>query len=358
MALKTLPRAEGGPLYHFKQEFRALADISHPNLVTLYELTSDGNQCFFTMELIQGTDFVDYVRRTTYRKPPENLELTLDGEPARPQGAGVTTGDSASLAVPFDSHKLRVSLRQLAEGVSALHAAGKLHRDLKPSNVLVTAEGRVVILDFGLITEVAPAALGEIPVIAGTPAYMSPEQAAGSRVGEASDWYSVGVILYQALTGRLPFTGKVSQVLSNKQNFEASAPSKVAPEIPEDLDALCRELLRRDPQARPDGREILRRLKADHTPAAAIPQPASAMPQALFVGRKHQLAALEEAYQTVRQGRAATVFIHGSSGIGKTALVQRFLQELRQREAVLVLEGRCYERESVPYKALDSVVDA
>ncbi len=353
-----MPRAEGGPLYHFKREFRAFADISHPNLVTLYELTSDGKHCFFTMEPVKGMDFVDYARKGTYRKRSESLKLTLDDGPARPQRAGVATGDSTSLVAAFDPHRLRAALRQLAEGVSALHAAGKLHRDLKPSNVLVTAEGRVVILDFGLITEVASPALGEIPVIVGTPAYMSPEQGAGSPVGEASDWYSVGVMLYEALTARLPFTGEVRQILSNKQRFEASSPSKVAPEIPEDLDALCRELLRRDPQARPAGREILRRLQVADKSAGAILAKARTMPGALFVGRAEHLAALEEAYQTVTQGHAATVLIHGSSGIGKTALVQRFLRELRQREAVLVLEGRCYERESVPYKALDSVVDA
>jgi len=124
------------------------------------------------------------------------------------------------------------------------------------------------------------------------------------------------------------------------------------------LDALCHELLRRDPQARPAGREILRRLQVADKSVAAIPVKAHAMPGTVFVGRAQHLRALEEAYQTVKQGQAASVFIHGSSGIGKTTLVQHFLRELRQRERVLVLEGRCYERESVPYKALDSVVDA
>jgi len=147
----------------------------------------------------------------------------------------------------------------------------------------------------------------------------------------------VGVILYEALTGRLPFTGGVRQILSNKQLLEASSPSKVVPEIPEDLEALCRELLRREPQARPEGREILRRLQVPDTSPTAIPAKARAMPGALFVGRAQHLAALEEAYQTVKQGRAATVFIHGSSGIGKTALVQHFLRELRQLGAVLLL---------------------
>ena len=103
---------------------------------------------------------------------------------------------------------IRRVLRQLVAGVSALHGHGKLHRDIKPSNIMVTPDGRVVILDFGLMSDARPSSpMAADDRLAGTPAYLAPEQQAGADASEASDWYAVGVTLYEALTGRLPFDG-------------------------------------------------------------------------------------------------------------------------------------------------------
>jgi serine/threonine protein kinase/tetratricopeptide (TPR) repeat protein len=346
VALKTLNRFGAGALLRFKQEFRTLLDVAHPNLVTLYELICDGQKWFLTMELLDGVDFLRHVDAGSPRVAMAARSLT-----------------SSQLG------RLRAALRQLAEGVAALHAAGKLHRDIKPSNVIVTRDGRVVLLDFGLAAQQGSDGLHRSTEehLVGTAAYMAPEQAAQPSVSAASDWYSVGVMLFEALTGRLPFLGNALAVLLEKQQIEPPAPGELASGVPEDLNALCVELLRRRPEDRPAGHEILHRLRStgatDHQapeetrahPFAARSDPAQ--PVTLF-GRQRHCEALEHAFEAMRLGRTVAVYLHGPSGAGKTALFQNFLDQRLKRGDAVVLAGRCYERESVPYKAFDSLIDA
>ena len=364
VALKTLRNVAAKALVQFKQEFRALADVSHPNLVTLYELSSHEQQWFFTMELVDGVNFLWYVRGET-DLTPSGLTSALSAATSAglqaffEQAPAGTAAVSVPVAGALNVERLRQMLTQLTEGVLALHEAGKLHRDIKPSNVLVTREGRLVLLDFGLVTEIAPALTRTLDAV-GTPAYMSPEQVAGLPLTRASDWYNVGAMLYQALTGQLPFVGSVLDVMQRKQESEAPPPRAVSPGVPHDLDVLCEGLLHRDPNERPSGMDVLRALKGVSAggPAAVSPPPLAAGP-APFVGREPQLEALRDAFQTLKTGRALTVAVHGRSGMGKTALVRRFLDELKSLDGeAVVLAGRCYERESVPYKALDALVDA
>jgi hypothetical protein len=311
------------------------------------------------MELVRGTDLLSYTRHfdglslpNSERQPPSSslgptssdAAHAREGAPARP------------VAATFDEDRLRSAFVQVVRGVSALHDAGKLHGDLKGSNTMVTGNGRVVLLDFGLATSRTPEELYETTEqsISGTPAYMSPEQAAGQPTTEASDWYSVGVMLFEALTGRLPHEGRFVELMARKREEDAPSPAEFVAGLPSDLQALCIDLLSRSPQNRPSSSEILRRLEGAAVEGPPLPRPVRTE---AFVGREPELRALIDAFEATHAGPVC-VHVHGVSGVGKTALVRHFLAQLHERREAVVLAGRCYERESIPFKAFDSLIDS
>jgi len=365
VAIKTLREATGAELYRFKREFRGLADIVHPNLVTLHELHQVGEQWFFTMEYVPGGSFLDWVRpkrdagipgAATPSAPLPTPDLPSDSNQTTTMRLPVTP-PTASERPELRLDRLEDTLFQLVDGVYALHVTHRLHRDLKPSNVSVTPDGRVVLLDFGLTSDLRGLSADHTheASVVGTPIYMSPEQAEDLPLGPASDWYSVGVMLFEALTGRRPFEGPPMVVLQRKRSEEAPRARDLAPDVPAELDSLCSQLLSRDPARRPDGKAIFAAL--GRAPSAATLQLASsAAPR--FVGRRAELEFLGHALDDTRDGRPVAVLVRGSSGMGKSALVRQFVDDIAIPAGAIVLEGRCYERESVPYKGLDSVIDA
>lgn len=350
VALKTLSRVEPSSIYDLKKEFRSLADVRHPNVVSLYDMVNASGQWFFTMELVYGTPFSEYVASSVEQESLVDVGTFSLTE---------TRADKRRSGHFFDEERLRSALRQLVSGVSAIHAAGKLHRDLKPSNVLITAEGRLVVLDFGLVqddsrhSDTAETSL-EDNLVVGTPAYMAPEQAAGQRATPATDWYAVGTMLYRALSGRLPFSGNLTEVLLRKQTDDAPPLSSLVHGLPRDLEALAMDLLARKPEQRSGEAAIRKRLMLEQPPA----RPSVRVEGLPFIGREHELGLLERALMDSRRGVPQLVFIEGPSGIGKTALVQHFLRSVRQDSSAVVLSGRCYAREALPYKAFDAIVDA
>ncbi len=326
VALKVLKRLEPAQQIRFKREFRVLARVRHENLVRPRELIATDACLFFTMDLCDGPNLVDHVRHE------------------------VASGQLPNLT------RLRRALRQLVAGVSALHNAKLLHRDLKPSNVLVTSYGLVRILDFGLVRDVSIAhditAEGQL---LGTPAYMSPEQAAAVPATSATDWYAVGTILYELLTGQRPFRGTLLQIMAAKSEDPPPDPRAMVAAVPADLAELTMSLMAVKPAERPGASEILDVLgvdaESDHREIELVHQP--------LVGRKAELAALQIAFDRVRlNGQSVTIHLQAESGMGKSKLISEFLANLPSPSSPFILRGRCFERESVPYKGLDGVIDS
>ncbi len=231
VALKVLPPdkvADPGRKQRFIQEAKAASALNHPNIVTIHDINSDGGVDFMVMEYVEGK--------------------TLDD----------LAGAKGMRAVQALKYAI-----QIADALAKAHGSGILHRDLKPSNVMVTEEGRVKILDFGLAKLLEPedsapdaATLSARPLtqegaVLGTVAYMSPEQAEGRKLDGRSDIFSFGSVLYEMVTGRKPFTGdsRVS-MLSRILNEDPAPPGQVAASIPPELEKAVLRCLRKDPARR------------------------------------------------------------------------------------------------------------
>lgn len=364
VAVKVMHRLEAKGLYRFKQEFRSLSDVAHENLITLYELLSHDGQWYFTMEFVEGGTILDYVRNApgyaADTATPDSLSdaQTESVDMVRPEPSRVALPPPTGVVALAEEHgpRLRDAMTGLAEGLSAIHRHGIVHHDVKPGNVMVTPTGRVVLLDFGLAKNVSAEVTSSIHV-SGTPAYMSPEQAAGRPLSEAADWYAVGVIMYEALTGRLPHNGPLLELLAAKQ-IDPPPPSALVDGIPDDLALLCMDLLKHDPAARPTAAEVIRRLGGIRHRQRRSARTLALKQKTRLVGRDRHLEALQAAFRASQEGRAVAVLVQGRSGMGKSALVAELIRDLAADRKAVILQGRCYERETMPYKAVDSLVDA
>ena len=252
VALKFLPDDMAGDpvsLERFEREARAAAAINHPNICTIYEVGDHDSHPFLVMELLEGA----------------TLREKIGGRP-----------------VPLDT--LLTWAIQIADGLDAAHSRGIVHRDIKPANLFLVNHGQVKILDFGLARPVAsrrPAAqpadrtatiavdvLTQPGSTAGTPGYMSPEQAKGDEIDARTDLFSLGVVLYEMATGKLPFEGKTSAVVMAAILHQApDPPGHVNIALPGALDHIILKALEKDPDVRyqsaAEMRADLKRLKRD-----------------------------------------------------------------------------------------------
>jgi serine/threonine protein kinase len=383
IALKTLHELDAAALYRFKQEFRSIADVAHPNIVKLGELFEEDGQWFFTMERVHGAPFLEYVTRDaneiarasrederdvatptptspTSGSGPLDVdtssgdtidpETTLGARPRRVQRASRHTEPRGREHSAFDERKLRDALAQLVLALDHLHRAGIVHRDIKSSNVLVEPSGRVVLLDLGALAAVTVEAHDDDAVVAGTIAYMAPEQARGERAAPAADYYALGVLLYQALTGQKPFGGRASQILRDKQTMRPVEPTDLREGIPPSLSRLAMSLLSTDPALRPGAPEVLEALGTTSRNERAS--------ETTFVGREAELSRLTALFEAKRDV-TARVLVAGEPGMGKSTLVRTFLEQtVTAHPEALVFRSRCHAQESLPFKAFDGIVDA
>lgn len=230
----------------FENEARAAARISHPNVIQVFDYGRDDGTTYIVMQYVPGPSLKDYIR--------EEGPLTVDE------------------AVGFG--------RQMLDGLAAIHAAGIVHRDVKPQNVLLTDAHQVKVTDFGIARlGSADAGLTEAGTAIGTAAYMAPEQASGGEITPSSDLYSAGVVLYEMLTGRLPFPGdNPVQVMYRHVNELPPPPRTINRAIPVALEAVILKSLAKAPADRYPNAVAMRDALLNPTAAAAAIRPPAVDP--------------------------------------------------------------------------------
>jgi serine/threonine-protein kinase len=204
-------------LERFQREARAAANLDHTNIVTVYDVGKDGDRHYIVMEYVDGQDLKTLIRQKGRLSTTEALEIAT----------------------------------QIAAGVGHAHKANVIHRDVKPQNVLVTADGRAKVVDFGIARALSDSGLTDNNTVWGSPIYFAPEQAAGDPPTPASDVYSIGVVMYEMLTGSPPFQAENVTALAMKHMREDPLPLVARnPNVPPKLERIVRKLLSKEPSAR------------------------------------------------------------------------------------------------------------
>ena len=304
----------GSARQRFIREAQLAATLNHPNIVTIYEIEEADGYHFIAMEFVEG----ETLRARIARGPLELDELVRIGA-------------------------------DVAEALDAAHALGLIHRDIKPANILLTRSGRAKVVDFGLAKRLegegslaAPAAtvsdLTEAGAVVGTVAYMSPEQTRGDELDPRSDLFSLGVVLYEASTGRIPFEGPSAlAVIHEIALVEPPAPSRIRPRLPRALDGIVLRAMAKDRERRyPRGADVaaaLRSLLEGPTVVVETPDDAQLLsarvpnnlpvPLTSFVGRQDEM---KEVARLLRTARLVTLL--GSGGCGKTRLAIQVARNL------------------------------
>ena len=331
VAVKFLisPDGEGQSLDRLLGEARAAASLDHPFICKIFEVTELGGRPCIVMEYVCG----DTLERRLRRGPLPVAEM------------------------------LRLA-EEIAEALEAAHKRRLVHRDLKPANVIVTDDGHIKIMDFGIAVRMSPAVEGvhaeasaalpgdHVSAFFGTPAYMAPEQLHGAGVDRRSDIFAFGVLLYEVLSGTNPFqrSGLEATLAAILSHVPDDLHEQV-PAVPKSVAAVLARMLAKDPAERfqsfGDVRLELRRLAGALAPAAADPRPPVPEPRKIgseLAGRESELAELERSIRLAAAGRGSLLLIGGEAGVGKSRLIDEALASARVL-GCLTLVGRCSEQE-------------
>jgi len=221
VALKTInlsDDAEGRTEYEarFLREAKAAGRLTHPHIITVYDFGEEGDLAYMAMELLKGTELRSRMLQGT-----------------------IPVREAVDIAA------------QVADGLGYAHEHGVIHRDIKPSNIMLVGRGQVKIMDFGVARMRLSDLKTSTGVVLGTPRYMSPEQVAGLPVDHRTDIFSLGIVLYEMLTGTPLFAGEdMPQIMHKVSKFEQVPPSRVNPEVPPMLDFVLARALKKDPDVR------------------------------------------------------------------------------------------------------------
>src|SRR5262245_57904199 len=320
VAVKVLPEAAatGQARERLLREARAAAALNHPGIVAVHDVGEHQGIPFFVMELVEGTDL--------HAAPPKSLQeiVALAG--------------------------------RICDALEHAHAHGIVHRDLKPENVLLSRSG-VKLADLGVAFRADVRRVTDSGAIVGTVSYMAPEQALGEAVDGRADLYALGVMLYELVTGRLPFVGtRPLEVVSQHVHAPVIPPRALKPDLPTALDAAIVKLLAKQPAQRyASAAEAKAALERALTAAAPSETEASnvalleALARGKLVGRADELAEARELWRRAQEGSGHALLISGEPGAGKTRLARELLIQAAL-DGALVLTGACYEYEaSTPY---------